>query len=65
MAKKSLFTSKSNPLSQLMIAGAVLIILVAVIQAVTQVDITNIAPTQLFLVAGVLGILGIYLKDEK
>ena len=65
MAKKSLFTSKSNPLSQLMIAGAVLIILVAVVQAVTQVDITNIAPTQLFLVAGVLGILGIYLKDEK
>ncbi|KKR87692.1 MAG: hypothetical protein UU34_C0003G0034 [Candidatus Curtissbacteria bacterium GW2011_GWA1_41_11] len=65
MAKKSLFTSKSNPLSQLLIAGAVLIILVAVIQAVTQVDITNIAPTQLFLVAGVLGILGIYLKDEK
>jgi len=65
MAKKSLFTSKSNPLSQLLIAGAVLIILVAVVQAVTQVDITNIAPTQLFLVAGVLGILGIYLKDEK
>ena len=65
MAKKSLFTSKSNPLSQLLIVGAVLIILVAVIQAVTQVDITNIAPTQLFLVAGVLGILGIYLKDEK
>jgi len=48
-----------------MIAGAVLVILVAVIQAVTQVDITNIAPTQLFLVAGVLGILGVYLKDEK
>ena len=65
MAKKSLFTSKSNPLSQLLLAGAVLIILVAVIQAVTQVDVTNIAPTQLFLVAGVLGILGIYLKDEK
>ena len=65
MAKKSLFTSKSNPLSQIMIAGAVLVILVAVIQAVTQVDITNIAPTQLFLVAGVLGILGVYLKDEK
>ncbi|OGD83604.1 hypothetical protein A3A54_00310 [Candidatus Curtissbacteria bacterium RIFCSPLOWO2_01_FULL_39_62] len=65
MAKKRLFTSKSNPLSQIMIAGAVLVILVAVIQAVTQVDITNIAPTQLFLVAGVLGILGVYLKDEK
>ncbi len=65
MAKKSLFTSKSNPLSQLLIAGAVLVILVTVVQAVTQVDITNIAPTQLFLVAGVLGILGIYLKDEK
>ena len=65
MAKKSLFTSKSNPLSQLMIAGAVLVILLAVVQAVTQVDLTNIAPTQLFLVAGVLGILGVYLKDEK
>lgn len=65
MAKKSLFTSKSNPLSQLLIAAAVLVILVAAIQAVTQNDITNIAPTQLFLVAGVLGVLGIYLKDEK
>lgn len=65
MAKKSVFTSKSNPLSQLLIAGAVLVILVAAVQAVTNVDITNIAPTQLFLVAGVLGILGIYIKDDK
>lgn len=65
MAKKALFTSKSNPISQLLLAGAVLVILLASIQAVTQNDITNIAPTQLFLVAGVLGILGIYLKDEK
>lgn len=65
MAKKSLFTSSSNPLSQLLIAATIVIILVAAIQAVTQADITNIAPTQLFLVAGVLGILGIYLKDEK
>lgn len=65
MAKKSVFTSKSNPLSQLLIAGAVLVILVAAVQAVTNVDITNVAPTQLFLVAGVLGILGIYIKDDK
>ncbi len=65
MAKKRLFTSRGNPLSQLLIAGAVLVILLGVFQAVTQNDITNFAPTQLFLVAAVLGILGIYLKDEK
>ena len=57
MAKKALFTSKSNPISQLLLAGAVLVILLAAIQAVTQNDITNIAPTQLFLVAGVLQLL--------
>ena len=47
------------------LAGWKQIILVAGYQAVTQNDITSIAPTQLFLVAGVLGILGLYLKDEK
>ena len=66
MAKKSsLISTKGNPLSQLLIAVTVLIIIIAGYEAVTQNDITTIAPTQLFLVAGVLGILGLYLKDEK
>lgn len=66
MAKKSsLISAKGNLLSQLLIAVTVLIIIVASYEAVTQNDITTIAPTQLFLVAGVLGILGLYLKDEK
>jgi hypothetical protein len=66
MAKKSfLKSSKNNSLSQVLIAFTVGIILVASYQAVTQNDITSVAPTQLFLVAGVLGVLGLYLKDEK
>ena len=66
MAKKSVIkSSKTNPLSQLLITLTVLIIVVAAYQAATQNDITSLAPTQLFLVAGVLGILGLYLKDEK
>lgn len=66
MAKKSTISkSKGNPLSQLLIAGTVIIIVVAAYEAVTQSDVTSLAPTQLFLVAGVLGILGLYLKDEK
>jgi len=66
MAKKSaLRISKGNPLSQLLIVGTVILIILATYQAVTQNDITSLAPTQLFLVAGVLGILGLYLKDEK
>ncbi len=65
MAKKRLLTSKKNPLSQLLISATVIIVLVAAYEAVSQNDITSMAPTQLFLVAGVLGILGIYLKDEK
>lgn len=66
MAKKSVLTpSKGNSLSQLLIVATVVIILVALYQAVTQNDVTTIAPTQLFLVAGVLGVLGLYLKDEK
>ena len=66
MAKKPFIkSSKSNPLSQLLIGATILVILVATYQAITQNDITSIAPTQLFLVAGVLGILGLYLKDEK
>ncbi|MDP2632817.1 MAG: hypothetical protein Q8P25_03785 [Candidatus Curtissbacteria bacterium] len=66
MAKKSLFTqSKNSPLSQLLIVLAVMVITAAVYEFVTGNDFTNVAPTQLFLVAGVLGVLGIYLKDEK
>ncbi len=66
MAKKALFkASKNNPLSQLLIVATVLIVLVASYEAAYQKDITSIAPTQLFLVAGVLGILGLYLKDSK
>ncbi len=66
MAKKSaLKSSKSTPISQVLIALTLVIIVVAAYQAVTQRDITTLAPTQLFLVAGVLGILGLYLKDEK
>jgi len=52
-------------LSQLLIAATALVILVAAFEFVTQNDFTSIAPTQLFLVAGVLGVLGLYLKDEK
>ena len=66
MAKKSaLKPSKSNSLSQMLIGLTLVIILVAAYQAVTQNDVTSLAPTQLFLVAGVLGVLGLYLKDEK
>ena len=66
MAKKTaLKASRGNPLSQLLIAATVVIVVVAAYQAVTQNDITSLAPTQLFLVAGVLGILGLYLKDER
>ena len=63
--KGILLPSKSNSLSQMLMGITVLIILVAAYQAVTQKDITSVAPTQLFLVAGVLGVLSLYLKDEK
>lgn len=66
MAKKSaLSKSKSSLVSQVLIGITLIIIVVAAFEAVTQNDITTIAPTQLFVVAGVLGILGLYLKDEK
>ena len=66
MAKKSaLSKSKSTPISQVLIGLTLIIIIVAAFEAVTQNDITTVAPTQLFVVAGVLGILGLYLKDEK
>lgn len=66
MAKKVLIRkSKNNPLSQFLIVATVVIVLVASYEAVTQNDFTNIAPTQLLLVAAVLGVLGLYLKDEK
>lgn len=63
--KTALNRSKANPISQILIALTVVIILVASYQAVTQNDITSVAPTQLFLVAAVLGVLGLYLKNEK
>ncbi len=66
MAKKTtLSKSKSTPVSQVLIGLTLIIMVVAAFEAVTQNDITTIAPTQLFVVAGVLGILGLYLKDEK
>lgn len=66
MAKKTLIkSSKTNPISQILIILAVVVILFASYEVATQNDITSIAPTQLFLLAGVLGILGLYLKDEK
>ncbi|OGD97507.1 hypothetical protein A3A49_02940 [Candidatus Curtissbacteria bacterium RIFCSPLOWO2_01_FULL_38_11b] len=65
MAKKKTITTKGNPVSQILIGATVIIVLVGAYQAVTQNDITSLAPTQLFIVAGVLGILGLYLKDEK
>lgn len=66
MAKRAVLKpSKNSTISQILIGLTVIIIIVAAYQAVTQQDITTLAPTQLFLVAGVLGILGLYLKDEK
>ena len=65
MAKKRILRSKGNPISQLLIVGTVALILVAAYEAVTRNNFTALAPTQLFLVAAVLGILGLYLKDEK
>lgn len=66
MAKKVLIRkSKNNPLSQFLIVATVIIVLVASYEAVTQNDFTQIAPTQLLLVAAVLGVLGLYLKDIK
>gem|GEM_PF-5882614 len=64
-AKSQIKLSKTNNLSQILVALTVVLVIIASYQAVTQNDITKIAPTQLFLVAGVLGILGLYLKDEK
>lgn len=57
--------SKNTLISQILIAMTAVILLVAAYESVTQNDFTTLAPTQLFIAAGVLGILGIYLKDEK
>lgn len=57
--------SKNNQLSQFLIVSTIVIVLAAAYEAVTQNDFTSIAPTQLFLVAAVLGVLGLYLKDNK
>lgn len=63
--KNSARRLKSNPLSQLLIVGALLIVMLALYESNTKNNITLFAPTQLFVLAGVLGILGIYIKDEK
>ncbi len=66
MAKKrAILPSKVNPISQLLIAATLAVMVVAAYEAVTRKYLTSLAPTQLFLVAAVLGILGLYLKDEK
>lgn len=66
MAKKVIFQkSKKSMVSQVLIVTTLVVGLVAAYEAIVQNDITGLAPTQLFLVAGFLGILGIYLKDEK
>lgn len=66
MAKRpTIKASKNSLISQILIAFTLIIVVVAAFEAVTQNDVTTLAPTQLFLVAGVLGILGLYLKDEK
>lgn len=67
MAKKAKAVAKltGSGISQFLIVLTVIIVLTASYQAATQNDVTGIAPTQLFLVAGVLGILGLYLKGEK
>ena len=62
--KKTTRRLKSNPLSQLLIVAALLIVLVALYESNTKNYITLFAPTQLFVLAGVLGVLGIYIKDE-
>ncbi len=63
--KSKLRPSKSTTISQILIGLTLVATIVAAIEAVLQIDFTGLAPTQLFLVAGVLGILGIYLKDER
>lgn len=65
MAKKAKAALTGSSISQFLIILTVGIVLLASYQAATQNDITGVAPTQLFLVAGVLGILGLYLKGEK
>lgn len=68
MAKRAQVRSKAlqgKGISKFLIILTVIMVLLGSYEAVTQNDVTKIAPTQLFLLAGVLGILGIYLKDEK
>lgn len=63
MAKKSQTLFKKNLLSRSLIGLTLVLILTASFEAVTQNDFTTLAPTQLFVVAGVFGILGLYTKD--
>lgn len=63
MAKKSKQILKKNYLSQALIGLTLVLVLVASFEAITQNDFTTLAPTQLFVVAGVFGILGLYTKE--
>ncbi len=63
MAKKPKALFKKNILSRSLIGLTLLFVLVAAFEAVTQNDFTTLAPTQLFVVAGVFGILGLYTKE--
>ncbi len=63
MAKKAKTLLKKNVLSRSLIGLTLVIALVAGFEAVTQNDFTTLAPTQLFVVAAVFGILGLYTKE--
>ena len=55
---------KYNLLSHVLIGITLLLVSIAAIEAVTQNDVTTLAPTQLFLIAGIFGILGLYVKED-
>jgi len=63
MVKQAKPLFKKNFLSKSLIGLTLLLILAASFEAATQNDFTTLAPTQLFVVAGVFGILGLYTKD--
>jgi len=63
MSKSNPKIIKKNMLSRFLIALTLLLSLVAVFEGITQNNFTTLAPTQLFVVAGVFGILGLYTKE--
>ena len=63
MSKSNPKIIKKNMLSRFLIALTLLLSLVAVFEGITQNNFTALAPTQLFVVAGVFGILGLYTKE--